>query len=144
MPTSEAGGAGDDARQRDRPEVADLVAVDPVHAENRRRVAPDRHERALRERDLPAVAGEDREPEQRDEVHADDRELVRGEVPDQARHEGDQGREHDEARDLECQLDLHARLTVTVPNSPPGRTIRNSRINSSAAGSFSAEPTKPT
>ncbi len=51
---------------RDRP--AELLV--PGH-QNRRRVSADRHERAVAERDLPRVAGEDVQAEERDQVDAD-------------------------------------------------------------------------
>ena len=138
------GGAGDHAGDGDRPEIPDLMPVDPVHAENCRGVAADRHERAVAERDLAAVAGEDRQAEKRDEVHADDRQLTGSEIADEARQgRHDQG-EHREAEELEHELGFHTRRTATRPKSPPGRTSSRTRISISAVGSFNVEPMKPT
>ncbi len=95
-PEQEAEHARDERRDRDRPEVADAV-----RDEERRRVAAYRHEGALGERDLARVAGDDVEPDDRDEVRAHLRALdvadlvpVRGEHDERdARGEGEHGRD---------------------------------------------------
>src|SRR3954471_20791815 len=120
------------------------MPVDADDAEHRRGVAADRHECAVPERDLAAVAGEDRKPEQGDEVHADGRELVRGEAGDEPGQQHDQRRERDEAEHLDRQLDPHTRRTATRPKRPFGFTSRTIRMISSAVGSLSAPPTTPT
>ena len=98
----EADDAGDEAGDRDRPDVAhvarELVAQELerrllVRHQDRRRVAADQHEGAVAERDLPRDAGQQVEPEQRDEVDADVRELLRPEVADDARQEEDRHRQ---------------------------------------------------
>ena len=101
------------------------MAVDAVHAEDRSRVAADRHEGAVPERDLAAVARENREAEQRDEVHADDRELARAKVTDEPGQRGDDRNEHEEADELERELELHTRRTATRPKRPPGLTSKS-------------------
>src|SRR3954463_13536257 len=117
-----------------------------VDGENRGLVAADRHERAVPERDLPAVAGEDCEPEQRDEVDADRRELARVEVADLMRDEPHDHGERDERERFEDELRARhqTRLAATRPKRPPGRTTSNPRISSSATGSFRVWPTYPT
>jgi len=61
-PGEEANATGDRRGDRDRPDVAHAV----VAHQDRRRVRADRHERAVAERDLPAVARQHIEPEDRE------------------------------------------------------------------------------
>ena len=128
--------ACDHGGDRDRPEVADAV----LRHQDRRRVAADRHERPVPERDLPAVAGQDVEAEDRDEVGADGRELHGVEVRERERQH-DQREHADPERD---QLQPHTRLTAARPNSPAGRTIRTPRMTASATASRSSPPTQCT
>src|SRR3954453_7620563 len=120
------------------------MPVDAVDAEHRRGVAADRHERAVPERDLAAVAGEDRKPEQGDEVHADGRELVRREARDEPGQQHDQGGEREEGEHLDRELAPHTRRTATRPKRPFGFTSRTIRMIRSAVGSLSVSPTNPT
>ena len=60
--------------------------------EDRRRVAADRHERAVAERDLARVAREDVETEERDQVDGDVRVVARLEVADERRQHRDERR----------------------------------------------------
>ena len=57
-PNASPSDPGDEAGDRDRPEVAPAVVDD----EDRRRVGADAHERAVAERDLAGEAGEDVSP----------------------------------------------------------------------------------
>ena len=97
--------ARDDPRDRNRPEVLDPAAdraaelLVPDH-EDRGRVAADRHERSVPERDLTRIPREDVQAEERDQVDADVRVLLRLEVADESRQdrdEDDEGCERDEA-----------------------------------------------
>ena len=151
-PERKADEAGDETRDRNRPDVlhpsADpeqpLLLV-PRHEESGR-VAADRHEGAVAERDLAGVAGEHVEPEERDQVDPDVCELLGAKRADpqrqQENHRGEQ-RERDEAGDPRGSR-CHTRFTSGLPKSPDGRTSRTTRITSSAAGSFSSAPTKST
>ena len=80
-----------DAGDRDRQAVADVPLVD----HDRRRVRAERVEGAVPERDLPVVAGQDVEAEQRDRVDRDLRELEQPEVREHERQPGgDRDRGH--------------------------------------------------
>src|SRR6266581_5680722 len=83
------------------------------------------------------MTGQDRQPEERDEKRADERELVRRVAGDETRHDRDQRRQHEETKQLQREPEPHTRLTATRPNRPAGRT-------SSTVGSFNSWPTKPT
>src|SRR5581483_6367175 len=128
----EAEEARDDARDRDRPVLADAV----VGREDRRRVGAEREEGSVPERDLAVVAREDVQADDRDEVDADEREPVVQEVvegvreqDDERRDRRDRGRPDGDAGEPRRQT----RLTTTRPKRPAGRTA-------SATGSCSSVP----
>ena len=77
QPEQEARQAGDRGGDGNRPPHAPAV----VEHEVRGRVAADAHERALTERDLPRVAGDDVQAQEGDEVEADLRHVARLELP---------------------------------------------------------------
>src|SRR5207244_12957738 len=104
----------------------------------------ERRDRDVAQRDSTAGPGEHRQPEQGDVEHPEDREVARAEGADEAGQHGDDRDQREKRADLERRLQLHTRLTVTLPKRPPGRTSSSTRISSRAAGSFSVEPMKPT
>src|SRR6267143_5467446 len=67
-------------------------AFEPLLTEDEdgRRIAADRHECGMAERDLAVVAGEDVETEQRDEVDPDERELAEPELVRELRQQHQQ------------------------------------------------------
>jgi hypothetical protein len=71
QPECEPERPGDDAGDRNRPEIAPAVVDD----EDRRRVRADADERAVTERDLAREAGQDVQPEESDQVDRDETEL---------------------------------------------------------------------
>ena len=77
---------GNDVRGIVAGELESLLPED----EDRRRVAPDRHECGMAERDLAVVPREDVETEQRDEVDPDERELAEAELARELRQHHDQ------------------------------------------------------
>ena len=111
--------------------------------QHRTHVGADHHERAVPERDLPVVAGEDVQPEQRDEVDRDERELREAKLAHEPRQDDDHergGREDRDPDDRE-QVPSHTRLTARWPNSPCGRMIRTSSRIASAVGRRSSAGT---
>ena len=136
--------ARDQPGQRDRPQVADVVMAD----HDRGRVAADRHERSVAERDLARVPGQDVQAEDRDEVDADVRDLRGAEVAQPVRQDEQDAERSEEPGRLHRERDhaarRHTRLTVVRPNRPVGFTSSTARITMNATGSFSASPTKST
>src|SRR5215210_942035 len=116
-----------------------------VPDEDRGRVPPDRHERAVAKRDLAGVAGEDVQPENADHVHADVGDLRGAEVAQPVRQHGDDGdarrKRGDLCRAQDAAATGHTRLTATRPNSPAGRIRSTPRITTNATGNWSASPT---
>ena len=139
----EADDAGGDPGQRDRPDVAPVL----VHRERRGRVAADRHQRAVAERDLARVAGEDVQPDDRDEEDARLREVARVEVADEVRR---QRVEHEHrGRGQRTRARSRARAfirasTSTRPKRPVGLTSSTPRITASATGSRRSVPIQST
>src|SRR5262245_25778768 len=115
---------------------------------DRGRVAADGHERAVAERDLARIPGQDVQPEDRDEVDAHVGDLGGTEVAEPVGEDGQESDAHQERDPLGGERDdppaRHARLTVARPNSPLGLTRSTARITTNAAGSLSASPTKST
>jgi hypothetical protein len=72
QPDQEADHASGDPGQRDRPDVAPVL----MHDQGRGRVRADRHQRAVAERDLAGVTGEQVQPDDRDEEDARVREVA--------------------------------------------------------------------
>ena len=139
----EADDAGGDAGQRDRPDVAPVL----VHDQRRRRVPADRHQRPVAERDLPRVAGEQVEPDDRDEEGARLGEVARVEVADEVRQEEEHGQPRRDHGDPEAHSQSPAhqtRLAETFPKRPAGRTSRTPRITASATGRRRSVPIQPT
>ncbi len=132
---------GDEAGDRKRPEILHPARDRPAELlvaghEDRGRVPADRHERAVAERDLARVPGEDVEAEERDEVDRDVRVLACLEVGDerrQHRDESDERRERDEADDA-LRAGRHTRFTSGLPKIPCGRMRRTARMMRSAIG----------
>ncbi len=126
---------------RDRPHVPDAAAdrsaeLRVADHQNRARVAADGHERPVPERDLPCVAGEDVEAEERDQVDADVRVLLRLEVAQergQNRDADDERGEADEPRDAR-RARAHTRFTSGLPKRPTGRTSKTTRMIRRAIG----------
>jgi len=98
----------------------------------------------MAERDLAAVARQNVQPDDRDEVDADGRKLERAEVADPARRERDERGDREEAEQAEGATRRHTFLTAARPKSPEGRTTSTSRITASATGRRRVPPTKPT
>ena len=92
------------------------------------------------EGDLPGVAREDVEAEERDQVDPDVGVVACLEVADerrQHRDEHDEGRERDEAEYADLPK-RHTRFTSGLPKMPVGFTSRTTRMMRSAAGSRSS------
>ena len=138
----EADDAGGDPGERDRPDVAPVL----VHRERRGRVAADRHQRAVAERDLARVAGEDVQPDDRDEEDARLREVAGVEVADEVRRQRvereHRGRGQRPERDPEPAP--HTRVTSARPKRPVGLTSSTPRITASATGSRRSVPIQST
>ena len=115
------GDAGDDAGERDRRPVREAR----LRREDGGRVAADGHERAVPERDLARVAGEDVEAADGDEVDADVGVLGRLEVVDEERQQRDRRDEEDDGGGRRergaAQPSHHTRLTAARPKRPCGR-----------------------
>ncbi len=129
--------AGDDAGERDRPEVAPAVVDD----EDRRRVRADPHEGAVAERDLPGEAGEDVEAERA--RRGTGRRTRAGRCGSSRRGTVRATTAHDEhgERDRIAEPPLHTRLTTTRPKSPAGLISRTTSRTPSATGSRSSDVT---
>src|SRR4051812_11804322 len=142
-PDQEADDSGCDPGERNRPDVAPVL----VHDERGGRVAADRHQRAVAERDLAGIAGQEVEPDDRDEEHACLRQVPRVEVADQVGHQqedadGGCGREE---RDRDPEHAPHQTLLTAVrPNRPAGLIRRTPRITASATGRRRSLPTQST
>ncbi len=146
----EAHGAGDRHRRPVR-------HAEPVH-QDRRDVGADRVERAVAERDLAVVAGQDVEAEQRDRVDQHQRELERAVVADQERQRAGGDQQHARARSSCRRRRLAAGESgaaaagttalirpsyashVHRPNRPDGLTSSTPMISTSATVSFSSLP----
>ena len=128
---------------RNRPEIAPAVVDD----EDRRRVRADAHERAVAERDLAGEAGEDVQPEQRDQVDRDETELVRPVVRGQERRDDDRADERSEAEPWPSLLSVALLIRASRParpSRPAGRTSRTTSSTASAIGSCRSGVTEPT
>ena len=115
--------------------------------EDRGRVAADRHQGAVAEGDLPGVAGQQVQADDRDEVDADQGKVEGVEVADEPRDDGHEGhRSHgDQGSGADSGRPPHQTfLTLGRPKMPSGRTSRTPRITASATGSFNTFPTQPT
>ena len=137
--------ACDEACDRKRPDVlqpardrsAELLVSGH---QDRGRVAADRHERAVTERDLAGVAREDVEPEERDQVDGDVRVVARLEVADERRQDRDEDHERGKRDEPDQALRprLQTRFTSGLPKIPCGRTRSTPRMMRSAIGSRSS------
>ena len=118
----------------------------PPEREQRGDVRADADERAVAERDLAAVPGEDVQPEQRNHVNRHERELQQPELAHEPREQSDDnGPDHEERRaDGSTEIAAHTLRTTLCPKRPCG--LISSTINSttSAAGSRSSPPMKST
>ena len=105
----------------------------PAEGQHRSDVRTDAHERAVPERDLPVVAREDVQSEERDEVDRDERELRGPELG--LRSAGARRSALRRRRRGGLQRgERHTRRTATWPNSPCGWMISTSRRTASAVG----------
>ena len=135
-PEREAGGEADRGCHRDRRQMRPAR----LRHQDRRHVGAEREERAVAERDLPAVADQQVEPERGDGVGQHEREL-RHAVRAEEERQRDGGHEHG---DPDGPLGVHARATSGEPNSPCGRTSSTVRITISGTRIFRSWPMKST
>src|SRR6185312_13618502 len=100
--------------------------------EGGRRVAADRHQSAVSERDLARVAGEQVQPDDRDEEDAGVCEVAGVEVADEGgRDEVDEHRRGGDEQpepDAEGATTHQTRLTASRPNRPVGRMSSTPRM----------------
>src|SRR5205814_8544527 len=93
-------------------------------------------ERAVAERDLPAVAGEDVQAEERDRVHQHQGQLEGAVVAEQERQRARQTQKNRRQENIF----LHTRVTWTLPKKPEGLTSSTPMISTSATESLSSLP----
>src|SRR2546426_887670 len=152
--------ARDESGDRDREECAHPVLGQDVRGmladeleaflpedEQRRRVAPDRHERGMAERDLAVVPRKDVETEQRDEVDPDERELAEPELarePWQQRNQHNRPGKYETLQRRRGPATHQTLLTTTRPKRPVGRITSTSSSTAKAVGNLSSWPTKLT
>ena len=114
-------GGGDGNRPPDAPAV--------FECEIRRRIPADAHERPLAERDLARVAGDDVQPEQRDEVQADERHVSL--VSNVPRNDGSTAMtamptaRHTPLATWARRIGPHTRLVTVRPKRPSGFTSKH-------------------
>src|SRR5439155_7403979 len=123
--------------------------LEPALAEDqqRGRVAADRHECGMAERDLSAIAREDVETEQGNEIDSDVRELPEAELARKPRQQPDQqdrGGQHESSEGRGAPATHQTFLTTTRPKRPDGRITSTSNKMARAVGSLSSCPTKST
>src|SRR5947209_10027909 len=108
---------------------------------DRGRVAADRHERSVADRDLTGVSGEHVQTEDRDEVDGDARGKSAVVVAEGERQQCEEDRDDCDGEESGC-ASPHTLRTARWPNSPVGLMSRMMRSVAKATGSCSTEPTK--
>src|SRR6266511_1904456 len=133
-------------RQPARWVVAEQLHAGAAKGQKRRRVRPDPEECIAAERDLAAVADEDVEPDERDEVDPHVREPLQDQLADMPREkrEGEDERADDDEIDGGERASHQTLRTTACPNSPCGRMTSTTSRTASALGRRSVEPMKST